>query len=50
MSMRRVLQVMEKRQINIQLRGSGHVVDQFPQPGQIIRGADEIWVRLAPTA
>lgn len=50
MSMRRVLQVMEKRQINIQLRGSGRVIEQYPQPGQVIRGADEIWVRLAPTA
>lgn len=50
MSMRRVLQVMEKRQINIQLRGSGRVIEQHPQPGQVIRGTDEIWVRLAPTA
>lgn len=50
MSMRRVLQVMEKRQINIQLRGSGRVIEQYPQPGQMIRGADEIWVRLAPAA
>lgn len=49
MSMRRVLQVMEKRQINIQLRGSGRVVEQYPQPGQVIRGSDEIWVRLVPT-
>lgn len=50
MSMRRVLQVMEKRQINIQLRGSGRVIEQYPQPGQVIRGADEIWVRLVPAA
>ncbi|MGB4598566.1 MAG: penicillin-binding protein [Trichlorobacter sp.] len=50
MSMRRVLQVMEKRQINIQLRGSGRVIEQYPLPGQVIRGADEIWVRLVPTA
>ncbi len=50
MSMRRVLQVMEKRQINIQLRGSGRVIEQYPQPGQLIRGSDEIWVRLMPTA
>jgi cell division protein FtsI (penicillin-binding protein 3) len=50
MSMRRVLQVMEKRQINIQLRGSGRVIEQYPQPGQLIRGADEIWVRLVPAA
>ena len=50
MSMRRVLQEMEKRQINIQLRGSGRVIEQHPQPGQVIHGADEIWVRLAPSA
>lgn len=50
MSMRRVLQVMEKRQLNLQLRGSGRVIEQHPQPGQVIRGNDEIWVRLAPTA
>jgi cell division protein FtsI (penicillin-binding protein 3) len=50
MSMRRVLQVMEKRQLNLQLRGSGRVIEQHPKPGQVIRGTDEIWVRLAPTA
>jgi cell division protein FtsI (penicillin-binding protein 3) len=50
MSMRRVLQVMDKRQLNIQLRGSGRVIEQHPQPGQTIRGTDEIWVRLAPSA
>lgn len=50
MSMRRVLQTMEKRQLNLQLRGSGRVIEQHPQPGQVIRGSDEIWVRLAPTA
>jgi len=50
MSMRRVLQVMEKRQLNLQLRGSGRVIEQHPKPGQLIYGTDEIWVRLAPTA
>ena len=50
MSMRRVLQVMEKRQLNLQLRGSGRVIEQHPQPGQVIHGSDEIWVRLAPAA
>ena len=49
MSMRKVLQVMEKRQINIQVRGSGRVIEQHPQPGQVIQGADEIWVRLTPS-
>lgn len=50
MSMRRVLQIMEKHQLNLQLRGSGRVIEQHPQPGQLIRGADEIWVRLEPSA
>lgn len=50
MSMRRVLQIMEKHQLNLQLRGSGRVIEQHPQPGQLIRGVDEIWVRLEPSA
>ena len=50
MSMRRVLQTMEKQQLNLQLRGSGRVIEQHPQPGQVIRSSDEIWVRLAPAA
>jgi cell division protein FtsI (penicillin-binding protein 3) len=50
MSMRRVLQVMEKRELNLQLRGSGYVIEQHPLPGQVIRGTDEIWVRLTPSA
>lgn len=49
MSMRRVLQAMEKHQLNIQVRGNGRVVEQHPQPGQRIHGADGVWVRLAPT-
>ncbi|CAH2032244.1 penicillin-binding protein [Trichlorobacter ammonificans] len=48
MSMRRVLQVMEKHQLNIQVRGNGRVVEQHPQPGQKIQGSDGVWVRLAP--
>ncbi len=48
MSMRKVLQVMENKQINIQVRGSGRVIEQHPQPGQTIQGTDEIWVRLMP--
>jgi cell division protein FtsI (penicillin-binding protein 3) len=50
MSMRRVLQVMEKRELNLQLRGSGYVIEQHPLPGQVIRDTDEIWVRLTPSA
>jgi len=50
MSMRRVLQVMEKRGINIRLIGSGQAGEQNPPPGQKIRGADEVWIKFAPSA
>lgn len=50
MSMRRVLQVMEKRNINIRLKGSGRAMEQNPPPGHAIRGVDEVWVRFAPSA
>jgi cell division protein FtsI (penicillin-binding protein 3) len=50
MSMRRVMQVMEKRNINIKLLGSGRAMEQNPPPGHTIRGVDEVWVRFAPTA
>ena len=50
MSMRRVLQVMEKRNINIRLIGSGRAMEQNPSPGSTIRGNDEVWVRFIPAA
>ncbi|MBT1072081.1 penicillin-binding protein [Pelotalea chapellei] len=50
MSMRRVLQVMEKRKINIKLIGSGRAMEQHPSPGQAIRGTGEVWVKFAPSA
>jgi len=50
MSMRRVLQVMEKRNINIKLLGSGRAMDQSPPPGHRIRGIDEVWIKFAPSA
>jgi cell division protein FtsI (penicillin-binding protein 3) len=50
MSMRRVMQVMEKRNINVKLLGSGRAMEQNPPPGHSIRGVDEVWVRFAPTA
>lgn len=49
MSIRRVLQVMEKRNINIKLIGSGRVAEQNPPPGNTIRGTDEVWVRFVPS-
>jgi len=50
MSMRRVLQVMEKRGLNIRLMGSGRAAEQSPPPGQKIRGVGEIWIKFAPSA
>lgn len=50
MSMRRVMQVMEKRGINIRLLGSGRAAEQNPPPGQKIRGADEVWIKFQPSA
>jgi cell division protein FtsI (penicillin-binding protein 3) len=50
MSMRQVLQVMEKHNINIRLMGSGRAMEQNPPPGQRIRGMDEVWIKFAPSA
>jgi cell division protein FtsI (penicillin-binding protein 3) len=50
MSMRRVLQVMEKRNINIRLIGSGRAMEQNPPPGHSIQGNDEVWVKFVPAA
>lgn len=49
MSMRQVLQVMEKRNLNIRLMGSGKAMEQNPPSGHKIRGADEVWIRFTPT-
>jgi cell division protein FtsI (penicillin-binding protein 3) len=49
MSMRRVLQVMEKRGINIRLIGSGKAMEQSPSPGNKIRG-NEVWIKFIPSA
>lgn len=48
MSYRQVLQTMADKGLNIKLRGSGRVIEQFPPPGGAIRYSKEIWVRLAP--
>ena len=50
MSMRRVLQVMEKRGLNIRLLGSGRAAEQSPPPGQKIRGDGKVWIKFAPSA
>ena len=50
MSMRRVLQVMEKRGINIKLLGSGRAAEQSPPPGHRIPGVGEVWIKFTPSA
>ena len=50
MSMRRVLQVMEKSGINIRLLGSGRAAEQSPPPGHKIRESNEVWIKFAPSA
>ncbi|HEY4744450.1 MAG TPA: penicillin-binding transpeptidase domain-containing protein [Desulfuromonadaceae bacterium] len=50
MSMRKVLQVMEKQNLNIRLLGSGRAMEQNPPPGQKIRGTDEVWIKFSPSA
>jgi len=50
MSMRQVLQQMEKKGLNVRLIGSGRVVEQSPPPGRIINPSDPVWVKLAPSA
>lgn len=50
MSMRGVLQVMEKRSINIRLIGSGRATEQSPPPGQAIKGTGAVWVKFTPSA
>jgi cell division protein FtsI (penicillin-binding protein 3) len=50
MSMRQVLQTMEKKGLNIRLIGSGRVIEQSHPPGKKITPSDPVWVRLVPSA
>ncbi len=50
MSMRRVLKVMEKQNINIKLLGSGRASEQYPPPGHKIMGVDGVWIKFTPSA
>lgn len=50
MSMRKVLQVMEKRKINIRLMGSGRALEQNPAPGNKIKSTDQVWIKFIPSA
>jgi len=48
MSCRQILKVMDRSGLNISIRGSGRVVEQYPSPGDPIIYGNEVWVRLAP--
>jgi cell division protein FtsI (penicillin-binding protein 3) len=50
MSIRQVMQLMEKRGLNIRLIGSGRAVEQEPAAGRQITPNDHVWVRFAPSA
>jgi cell division protein FtsI (penicillin-binding protein 3) len=50
MSMRQVLRVMGKNNLNVKLIGSGRAVEQNPQPGQKISPSDQVWVKFLPSA
>jgi cell division protein FtsI (penicillin-binding protein 3) len=46
MSMRQVLQTMEKRGLNVKLMGSGRAAEQNPPPGHRIGPTDQVWVKF----
>jgi cell division protein FtsI (penicillin-binding protein 3) len=50
MSMREVLQAMEKKGLNVKLLGSGRAVDQSPLPGHRVGPADQVWVKFTASA
>jgi cell division protein FtsI (penicillin-binding protein 3) len=50
MSIRQVMQYMEKNSLNVKILGSGRAVEQNPQPGQQIAPKNPVWVRFAPSA
>jgi cell division protein FtsI (penicillin-binding protein 3) len=50
LSIRQVLQLMQKKGLNVRLIGSGRVVEQSPPPGRKITPSDPVWVKLAPSA
>jgi len=50
MSMREVLQAMEKKGLNVKLLGSGRAIEQSPLPGRRIGPNDPVWVKFAASA
>jgi cell division protein FtsI (penicillin-binding protein 3) len=50
LSMRQVLKIMGKSDLNVKLIGSGRAVEQNPPPGHRIMPSDQVWVRFLPSA
>lgn len=50
MSMRQVLKIMGKSDLNVKLIGSGRAVEQNPPPGHRIMPSDQVWVKFLPSA
>jgi cell division protein FtsI (penicillin-binding protein 3) len=50
MSMREVLQAMEKKGLNVKLLGSGRAIEQSPLPGRRIGPNDQVWVKFGASA
>jgi cell division protein FtsI (penicillin-binding protein 3) len=50
MSMRQVLRIMGKNDLNVKLIGSGRAIEQNPRPGKKILPSDKVWVKFAPSA
>ncbi|SEA22987.1 peptidoglycan synthetase FtsI [Desulfuromusa kysingii] len=46
MSYRQVLQLMEKKKLNLKLSGSGQAVKQYPEPGKVIEYGKQAWIRF----
>ena len=48
LSFRQVLELIEEKQLNVDFRGRGRVVEQSPMPGASIPYGALVWVRMAP--
>ncbi len=48
LSFRQVLELIEEKQLNVDFRGRGRVVEQSPTPGASIPYGAPVWVRMAP--
>ena len=48
LSFRQVLELIEEKQLNVDFRGRGRVVEQSPMPGASIPYGAPVWVRMAP--